>query len=167
MFKHKKIDNDYTLEKKDLNQTKIYFATRKRRICLKGTIFIIFNFRLSWDKWKLFLSNKCGAYGWRNKFSFDLNLFFSVRLLSLWGTVTKSVLVAGAWSITLQIIWHVTWNWHVKGKMFGVSLCWSGRDFRRCDRSLWVRKRCPSGAIIMLCIYMCVYIVYNILYVYM
>ena len=76
MFKHKKIDNDYTLEKKGLNQTKIYFATRKRRICLKGTIFIIFNFRLSWDKWKLFLSNKCGAYGWRNKFSFDLNLFF-------------------------------------------------------------------------------------------
>ena len=27
------------------------------------------------NKQKLFLSNKCGAYGWRNKLSFDLNDF--------------------------------------------------------------------------------------------
>ena len=42
------------LKNKSFDQTKICFATRKRRIYLKGTIFIFFNFRLSWNERKLF-----------------------------------------------------------------------------------------------------------------
>ena len=34
-------------KKNVLNETKICFANRKRRICLKGTIFVSFNFRLN------------------------------------------------------------------------------------------------------------------------
>ena len=43
----------------------------KRRTCLEGMIFVCFNSNESWKKKKLSLSNKCGASGWQNQFSFD------------------------------------------------------------------------------------------------
>ena len=44
----------------------------------KGTAFVSFNFLLSSNQRKLFLTKKCGAYAWKNKFSFDSNDFFLV-----------------------------------------------------------------------------------------
>ena len=42
---------------------------------LNRTIFVSFDFRLNWNKRKLFFSNKCGAYGWRS-FRLIRTIFF-------------------------------------------------------------------------------------------
>ena len=65
----------YALEKNGLNRTKICFATRKStEFVWKEHISFFSTF--VWVETNENYSKKCGAYRWRNIFSFDWNHFF-------------------------------------------------------------------------------------------